>query len=57
MHTGYKILVGQANCSQAIRCHALYDVAHKQISVGVSKPLYFTTSAQYPAASNDKQVK
>jgi len=52
LHTAQKILVCQADCSEAIRRHALNDVADKLVSVGVSKPLQLTTSTHDPAASD-----
>jgi len=50
LHTGDKVLVCQADGSQAVRRHALNDVADKLVSVSVSKPQHFTTAAQNPAA-------
>jgi len=54
LHTGNKILVGQANCSQAVRRHGFDDIADKQDPIGIRKPLNFTTSAENPAASDNK---
>ena len=52
LHTGYEILVCQADSSQAVRRHALDDVADKLVTVRVSESLQLTTAAQNPAASD-----